>query len=423
MSARSGWRATTGSASAPSTAPASRGWRRARRSRRAPGVSADQLADHPAWDGSPTRWPAAPHAGADRRAAPDRDGRRRDGRQPYLFPRVRAAMLDAVLGGYVALPEVAMVDDLLVPRGARRQRRAAGRDRAGAAGAQARSDDIVYAVLTPSAYASGNNVGASCRRCRSEGVVDAVRILIVDDEPAMHDSYRRSFAPRRTEAPTRSTRWRPTCSATMTRRRRMRRRPDVHSTASCMQGLDAVAAVEAALAAGDAVRGRVHRRAHAARASTARRPRTRIRALDPDINLVIVTGYSDFSPLEISRAAGPADKIFYIAKPFEVAEIVQTATALGASLAGRPRAGRGARDARRAGRAARGAEARARRQREPRDPHGEPRFADRRAQPARLPARAGRARARGRRCSRWRWSISTGSSWSTTRSAISRATS
>ncbi|QIG81814.1 GGDEF domain-containing response regulator [Sphingosinithalassobacter tenebrarum] len=56
----------------------------------------------------------------------------------------------------------------------------------------------------------------------------------------------------------------------------------------------------------------------------------RIRAIDPDINLVIVTGYSDFSPLDISRAAGPADKIFYIAKPFQAEEVMQTATALSA---------------------------------------------------------------------------------------------
>jgi DNA-binding LytR/AlgR family response regulator len=55
---------------------------------------------------------------------------------------------------------------------------------------------------------------------------------------------------------------------------------------------------------------------------------TRIRALDPDINLVIVTGYSDFAPIEISKVAGPADKIFYIAKPFEVAEVAQMAMAL-----------------------------------------------------------------------------------------------
>ncbi|MEI9852582.1 MAG: EAL domain-containing protein [Sphingomonas sp.] len=55
----------------------------------------------------------------------------------------------------------------------------------------------------------------------------------------------------------------------------------------------------------------------------------RIRAIDPDINIVIVTGYSDFSPLDISRAAGPADKIFYIAKPFQAEEVIQTARALG----------------------------------------------------------------------------------------------
>ncbi|OYY89560.1 MAG: GGDEF domain-containing response regulator [Sphingomonas sp. 28-66-16] len=95
----------------------------------------------------------------------------------------------------------------------------------------------------------------------------------------------------------------------------------------CMQGLDGVAALEASLAKGDpfavafidvrmppGIDGK----------ETARR----IRALDPDINIVIVTGYSDFSPIEISKVAGPADKIFYIAKPFEVAEVVQTATAL-----------------------------------------------------------------------------------------------
>ncbi|MBA3880683.1 MAG: GGDEF domain-containing response regulator, partial [Sphingobium sp.] len=94
-----------------------------------------------------------------------------------------------------------------------------------------------------------------------------------------------------------------------------------------MQGLDGVAEVEKARVAGDpfavafidirmppGIDGR----------ETAKR----IRALDPDINLVIVTGYSDFSPIEIAKVAGPADKIFYIAKPFEVDEIVQTATAL-----------------------------------------------------------------------------------------------
>ena len=151
------------------------------------------------------------------------------------------------------------------------------------------------------------------------------RILIVDDEPAMHDSYRRSFAPTRTDdadaldamaaelwddAEAEPVEAGPSFALT-------------HAT----QGLDAVAEVARALGAGEpysvafidirmppGIDGR----------ETAKR----IRALDPEINIVIVTGFSDFSPLEISKAAGPADKIFYIAKPFEVAEVVQTATAL-----------------------------------------------------------------------------------------------
>jgi diguanylate cyclase (GGDEF)-like protein len=152
----------------------------------------------------------------------------------------------------------------------------------------------------------------------------AKRLLIVDDEPAMHDSYTRSFARDGAaaedalgamaaelfgdDAPVADT-------------------VDTFDLTHCHQGLDAVAAVEAAIAAGTpyavafidvrmppGIDGR----------ETARR----IRALDPEINLCIVTGFSDFSPIEISKVAGPADKIFYIAKPFEVAEIVQTATAL-----------------------------------------------------------------------------------------------
>ena len=154
-----------------------------------------------------------------------------------------------------------------------------------------------------------------------------MRILIVDDEPAMHDSYRRCFAPQDNsasdaindlaaelfdDAPVQA------CDEDQVR----------FDAVHCMQGLDAVAAVEQAIAEGDPF---------AVAFIDVRMPpgidgketATRIRALDPNINLVIVTGFSDFSPIEISKAAGPADKIFYIAKPFEIAEVVQTAMALG----------------------------------------------------------------------------------------------
>jgi len=152
-----------------------------------------------------------------------------------------------------------------------------------------------------------------------------VRILIIDDEPAMHESYRASFGAREDRDEQLSAMAAELfggggqgAGAAGAPRFEL-----VHA----MQGLDGVAAVAGALKADEpfpvafidvrmppGIDGK----------ETARR----IRALDPDINLVIVTGYSDFSPLDISRAAGPADKIFYIAKPFEVEEVVQTATAL-----------------------------------------------------------------------------------------------
>jgi diguanylate cyclase (GGDEF)-like protein len=152
-----------------------------------------------------------------------------------------------------------------------------------------------------------------------------MRILIVDDEPAMHDSYRRSFAPIGNGDGS-------ALDAMAAELFGDEVAPSVagidFALTHAMQGLDGVAAVEAAIAAGDPF---------AVAFIDVRMPpgidgketATRIRALDPDINLVIVTGYSDFAPIEISKAAGPADKIFYIAKPFEIAEVVQTATALG----------------------------------------------------------------------------------------------
>ena len=153
-----------------------------------------------------------------------------------------------------------------------------------------------------------------------------MRILIVDDEPAMHDSYRRSFAPVSGDTGALGAMAAELFGDDDASDESGDAEPDFALT-HAMQGLDGVAAVEAAIRAGDRF---------AVAFIDVRMPpgidgketAVRIRALDPDINLVIVTGYSDFSPIEISKAAGPADKIFYIAKPFEVAEVTQMATAL-----------------------------------------------------------------------------------------------
>jgi diguanylate cyclase (GGDEF)-like protein len=149
-----------------------------------------------------------------------------------------------------------------------------------------------------------------------------VRVLIVDDEPAMHDSYRQAFGRPEDDGALSA------MAADLFGDAPMEdaAAPELELV-HVVQGLEAVAAVEAALREDDPF---------AVAFLDIRMPpgidgketAARIRALDRDINLVIVTGFSDFAPAEIFRAAGPADKIFYIAKPFDAVEVVQTANAL-----------------------------------------------------------------------------------------------
>ncbi|GGD05031.1 transcriptional regulator [Aureimonas glaciei] len=54
----------------------------------------------------------------------------------------------------------------------------------------------------------------------------------------------------------------------------------------------------------------------------------RIRRIDPDTNIVIVTGYSDHKPAEIAAAVGRPERLFYLLKPFDGGELQQLATAL-----------------------------------------------------------------------------------------------
>ena len=148
----------------------------------------------------------------------------------------------------------------------------------------------------------------------------SMRLLIVDDDPSVQEIYRRSFetdggttgAPAEAFRAARTGKWPiPAFDCTF------------HD-----QGLDAIQAVEAALGEG---------RPYPVAFIDVRMPpgidgketARRIRTIDPDIHLVIVTGYSDVSPAEIIEVAGPPDKLFYLAKPFEAAEVVQTAIALG----------------------------------------------------------------------------------------------
>ena len=54
-----------------------------------------------------------------------------------------------------------------------------------------------------------------------------------------------------------------------------------------------------------------------------------IRAMDPNIDIVIVTAYSDADPEDLSARIPPAEKLFYLQKPFHAHEVRQLAVALG----------------------------------------------------------------------------------------------
>jgi diguanylate cyclase (GGDEF)-like protein len=54
-----------------------------------------------------------------------------------------------------------------------------------------------------------------------------------------------------------------------------------------------------------------------------------IRALDRDIEIVLCTAFSDADPAALSERVPPADKIFYLQKPFHPHEVRQLAIALG----------------------------------------------------------------------------------------------
>jgi len=155
-----------------------------------------------------------------------------------------------------------------------------------------------------------------------------VRILIVDDETGMHDAYRRTLCT-------------PEACANQAALAALASELFEDATAPdetvekehfelthAMQGLEAVAIIEESRRTGDPFKV-AFIDIRMPPGIDGKETAQRIRAIDPDINIVIVTGYSDYRPIDIARVAGPIDKIFYITKPFDADEVYQAASALG----------------------------------------------------------------------------------------------
>ncbi len=154
-----------------------------------------------------------------------------------------------------------------------------------------------------------------------------IRILVVDDERPIREAYRELLASRRSRKPSEGDRLR----AQLFDRPEPEPRAvnaiefEVHTADRAEAGVEAF---RAKLEAGEPfdvvfLDMRMPPGPDGAWAAA------EIRALDPSIDIVISTAYSDVDPGEISARIPPVEKLFYLQKPFHAHEVRQLAIALG----------------------------------------------------------------------------------------------
>lgn len=149
------------------------------------------------------------------------------------------------------------------------------------------------------------------------------RILIADDLPAIHEDYRKILAPR------------PTVGA-LARMTEFASQFSLPASAdslapfqldSVLQGEDAVQAVTQALADGRPF-SMVFLDVRMPPGIDGVETAMRLRALDPDLQIVLCTAYSDYSFGEISRRFNESDGLLILKKPFDPVEVQQLSQAL-----------------------------------------------------------------------------------------------
>ncbi|HEV8019034.1 MAG TPA: EAL domain-containing protein [Steroidobacteraceae bacterium] len=159
-----------------------------------------------------------------------------------------------------------------------------------------------------------------------------IRVLVVDDEPEIRDAYRQILS--ESEANLEMTGFHELRSRLFRKnpeealRRAATRTSTAFEAVFCEEATQAVAAVKEALGRNEPF---------AVVFLDVRMPpgpdgvwaATQIRELDPAIEIVICTAYSDADPGEIGGLVPPEDKLSYLQKPFHPHEVRQMAIALG----------------------------------------------------------------------------------------------
>src|SRR5947207_4917593 len=159
-----------------------------------------------------------------------------------------------------------------------------------------------------------------------------IRVLVVDDEPGIRDAYRQVLA--ESDVSQEVEGFRELRSRLFSRKEpeRSRAKARPHSTTFepvfCDQAAAAVGAVKEVLD---------HNQAFAVVFLDMRMPpgpdgvwaAAQIRELDPAVEIVICTAYSDADPSDIGGLVPPEDKLSYLQKPFHPHEVRQMTIALG----------------------------------------------------------------------------------------------
>lgn len=173
----------------------------------------------------------------------------------------------------------------------------------------------------------------------STTAMDPVRILAVDDEPAMRDAYRCVFL-HRLESDSEADGSLGALEARLFPGEPPSADDGSFELVCCSQGEEAVEAIRHAMDGG---------RPFSLALIDVRMPpgpdgiwvAEQARRLDPHLEIVIATAYSDVSPDEIARRVPPVEQLFYIQKPLQPEALRRLAT----SLAAKWQAGQAARQA------------------------------------------------------------------------------
>lgn len=154
------------------------------------------------------------------------------------------------------------------------------------------------------------------------------RVLVVDDDAQVIEAYRRvlqGLAPE--TAATSSADAMDALARELFGAPARAAPPALDEITYCRQGEEAVQAVEHALSQGQPY-GVVFLDMRMPPGIDGLEAARRIRAIDAHVNLVVVTGYSDHRPADISHVVGSVRHVFYIVKPFNADELRQMACAL-----------------------------------------------------------------------------------------------